>query len=62
MADPWQECMDYAVDLARKAGEVSIKSLKIITLFIKSSLYIAFEGAWCGMFLQGVFCQKHEHH
>lgn len=22
MADPWQECMDYAVALARQAGEV----------------------------------------
>lgn len=34
MADPWQECMDYAVGLARKAGEVSINYLQII-LFIE---------------------------
>lgn len=27
MADPWQECMDYAVTLAKKAGEVSINHL-----------------------------------
>lgn len=43
MADPWQECMDYAVDLARKAGEVSINYLEVITLFTEYSMYIVFE-------------------
>ncbi|XP_062044294.1 inositol monophosphatase 1 isoform X2 [Lepus europaeus] len=28
MADPWQECMDYAVTLARQAGEVVREALK----------------------------------
>ncbi|KAI6075015.1 Inositol monophosphatase 1 isoform X1 [Aix galericulata] len=28
MADPWQECMDYAVTLARKAGEIIRGALK----------------------------------
>uniref|UniRef100_A0A8U8AS08 Uncharacterized protein n=1 Tax=Geospiza parvula TaxID=87175 RepID=A0A8U8AS08_GEOPR len=31
MADPWQECMDYAVGLARKAGEVCIKEISVMT-------------------------------
>nr|XP_020643205.1 inositol monophosphatase 1 [Pogona vitticeps] len=38
MADPWQECMDYAVTLARKAGEVIREALtKEIAIMIKSS-------------------------
>ncbi|KAJ7338956.1 hypothetical protein JRQ81_012858 [Phrynocephalus forsythii] len=38
MADPWQECMDYAVTLARKAGEVIQEALtKEIAIMIKSS-------------------------
>uniref|UniRef100_A0A6J0T820 Inositol-1-monophosphatase n=1 Tax=Pogona vitticeps TaxID=103695 RepID=A0A6J0T820_9SAUR len=38
MADPWQECMDYAVTLARKAGEVIREALtKEIEIMIKSS-------------------------
>ncbi|XP_053414376.1 inositol monophosphatase 1-like [Nycticebus coucang] len=28
MADPWQECMDYAITLARQAGEVVREALK----------------------------------
>ncbi|XP_053414388.1 inositol monophosphatase 1 isoform X2 [Nycticebus coucang] len=28
MADPWQECMDYAVTLARQAGEVVCEAIK----------------------------------
>ncbi|XP_003219595.1 inositol monophosphatase 1 [Anolis carolinensis] len=38
MADPWQECMDFAVPLARKAGEVIREALtKEIAIMIKSS-------------------------
>uniref|UniRef100_A0A8D0L6A7 Inositol monophosphatase 1 n=1 Tax=Sphenodon punctatus TaxID=8508 RepID=A0A8D0L6A7_SPHPU len=38
MTDPWQECMDYAVALARKAGEVVREALKEeISIMIKSS-------------------------
>ncbi|XP_066480012.1 inositol monophosphatase 1 [Tiliqua scincoides] len=38
MADPWQECMDYAVTLARKAGEVIREALtKDIAIMTKSS-------------------------
>lgn len=38
MADPWQECMDYAVTLARKAGEVICEALKKeISVMVKSS-------------------------
>ncbi|XP_038247289.1 inositol monophosphatase 1 isoform X1 [Dermochelys coriacea] len=38
MADPWQQCMDYAVTLARKAGEVIREALKEeISIMIKSS-------------------------
>uniref|UniRef100_A0A8C8VHD2 Inositol-1-monophosphatase n=1 Tax=Pelusios castaneus TaxID=367368 RepID=A0A8C8VHD2_9SAUR len=38
MADPWQQCMDYAVTLARKAGEVVREALKEeISIMIKSS-------------------------
>ncbi|XP_053103161.1 inositol monophosphatase 1 isoform X2 [Hemicordylus capensis] len=38
MADPWQECMDYAVTLARKAGEVIREALtKDISIMIKSA-------------------------
>ncbi|KAB1256660.1 Inositol monophosphatase 1 [Camelus dromedarius] len=38
MADPWQECMDYAVTLARKAGEVVREALKNErNIMIKSS-------------------------
>ncbi|XP_059579922.1 inositol monophosphatase 1 isoform X2 [Alligator mississippiensis] len=38
MADPWQECMDYAVTLARKAGEVVREALKKeISIMTKSS-------------------------
>ncbi|XP_023373469.1 inositol monophosphatase 1 isoform X2 [Otolemur garnettii] len=28
MADPWQDCMDYAVTLARQAGEVVCEAIK----------------------------------
>ncbi|XP_044279829.1 inositol monophosphatase 1 isoform X2 [Varanus komodoensis] len=38
MADHWQECMDFAVTLARKAGEVIREALtKEIDVMIKSS-------------------------
>nr|KAF6426346.1 inositol monophosphatase 1 [Molossus molossus] len=38
MADPWQECMDYAVTLARRAGEVVREALKNeMNVMIKSS-------------------------
>ncbi|KAF7463118.1 Hypothetical predicted protein [Marmota monax] len=38
MADPWQECMDYAVTLARQAGEVICEALKCeMNVMIKSS-------------------------
>ncbi|XP_006021812.1 inositol monophosphatase 1 [Alligator sinensis] len=38
MADPWQECMDYAGTLARKAGEVVREALKKeISIMTKSS-------------------------
>uniref|UniRef100_A0ACB8FEK4 Inositol monophosphatase 1 n=1 Tax=Sphaerodactylus townsendi TaxID=933632 RepID=A0ACB8FEK4_9SAUR len=38
MADPWQECMDYAVTLARKAGEIICEALKKeIAVMVKSS-------------------------
>uniref|UniRef100_A0A8D0C4H6 Inositol-1-monophosphatase n=1 Tax=Salvator merianae TaxID=96440 RepID=A0A8D0C4H6_SALMN len=38
MADPWHECMDYAVTLARKAGEVIREALtKDIDVMVKSS-------------------------
>ncbi|XP_069321603.1 inositol monophosphatase 1-like [Eulemur rufifrons] len=38
MADPWQECMDYAVTLARKAGEVVREALKNeMNVMLKSS-------------------------
>ncbi|CAM4502636.1 inositol monophosphatase 1 [Caretta caretta] len=38
MADPWQQCMDYAVALARKAGEVVREALKEeISIMVKSS-------------------------
>uniref|UniRef100_A0A8C3WIP2 Inositol-1-monophosphatase n=1 Tax=Catagonus wagneri TaxID=51154 RepID=A0A8C3WIP2_9CETA len=38
MADPWQECMDYAVTLARQAGEVVREALKNeMDIMIKSS-------------------------
>ncbi|XP_051467106.1 inositol monophosphatase 1 [Apus apus] len=38
MADPWQECMDYAVTLARKAGEIIRGALKEeISVMTKSS-------------------------
>ncbi|KAM4906724.1 inositol monophosphatase 1 isoform 2-T5 [Sylvia borin] len=38
MADPWQECMDYAVGLARKAGEIIRGALKEeISVMTKSS-------------------------
>uniref|UniRef100_A0A8D2AS41 Inositol-1-monophosphatase n=1 Tax=Sciurus vulgaris TaxID=55149 RepID=A0A8D2AS41_SCIVU len=38
MADPWQECMDYAVTLARQAGEVICEALKHeMNVMIKSS-------------------------
>uniref|UniRef100_A0A8C4MSB5 Inositol-1-monophosphatase n=1 Tax=Equus asinus TaxID=9793 RepID=A0A8C4MSB5_EQUAS len=38
MADPWQECMDYAVTLARRAGEVVRDALKNeMNVMIKSS-------------------------
>lgn len=38
MADPWQECMDYAVTLARKAGEVRSPSFTFISFFNLSSI------------------------
>uniref|UniRef100_A0A8C0DEJ0 Lithium-sensitive myo-inositol monophosphatase A1 n=1 Tax=Balaenoptera musculus TaxID=9771 RepID=A0A8C0DEJ0_BALMU len=38
MADPWQECMDYAVTLARQAGEMAREALKNeMDIMIKSS-------------------------
>ncbi|XP_065747553.1 inositol monophosphatase 1-like isoform X2 [Phocoena phocoena] len=38
MADPWQECMDYAVTLARQAGEMAREALKNeMNIMIKSS-------------------------
>uniref|UniRef100_A0A671E9H6 Inositol-1-monophosphatase n=1 Tax=Rhinolophus ferrumequinum TaxID=59479 RepID=A0A671E9H6_RHIFE len=38
MADPWQECMDFAVTLARQAGEVVREALKNeMNVMIKSS-------------------------
>ncbi|KAL4671240.1 hypothetical protein H8959_003949 [Pygathrix nigripes] len=38
MADPWQECMDYAVTLARRAGEVVCEALKNeMNVMLKSS-------------------------
>ncbi|XP_058032463.1 inositol monophosphatase 1 [Ahaetulla prasina] len=38
MADPWEECMNHAVALARKAGEVIREALKEeVTVMIKSS-------------------------
>uniref|UniRef100_A0A2D4GZJ8 Inositol-phosphate phosphatase n=1 Tax=Micrurus corallinus TaxID=54390 RepID=A0A2D4GZJ8_MICCO len=38
MADPWEECMNYAIALARKAGEVIREALREeITVMIKSS-------------------------
>ncbi|XP_070798267.1 inositol monophosphatase 1 [Pituophis catenifer annectens] len=38
MTDPWEECMNYAIVLARKAGEVIREALKEeITVMIKSS-------------------------
>ncbi|KAF6099544.1 inositol monophosphatase 1 [Phyllostomus discolor] len=38
MADPWQECMEYAVTLARQAGEVVREALKNeVNVMIKSS-------------------------
>lgn len=38
MADPWQECMDYAVILARQAGEMIREALKNeMNVMIKSS-------------------------
>ncbi|XP_075405651.1 inositol monophosphatase 1 [Tenrec ecaudatus] len=38
MVDPWQECMDYAVTLARQAGEVVCDALKKeMNVMIKSS-------------------------
>ncbi|CAK6438688.1 unnamed protein product [Pipistrellus nathusii] len=38
MADPWEECMDYAVTLARRAGEVVREALKNeMNVMIKSS-------------------------
>ncbi|XP_045437499.1 inositol monophosphatase 1 isoform X1 [Pipistrellus kuhlii] len=38
MADPWEECMDYAVTLARRAGEVVREALKNeVNVMIKSS-------------------------
>ncbi|XP_012518655.1 PREDICTED: inositol monophosphatase 1 [Propithecus coquereli] len=38
MADPWQECMDYAVTLARQAGEVVREALKNeMNVMLKSS-------------------------
>ncbi|ERE81737.1 inositol monophosphatase 1-like protein [Cricetulus griseus] len=38
MSDPWQECMDYAVTLARQAGEMIREALKSeMNVMIKSS-------------------------
>nr|XP_033791068.1 inositol monophosphatase 1 isoform X2 [Geotrypetes seraphini] len=38
MCDPWQECMDFAVKIARKAGEVVCDALKIeARIMVKSS-------------------------
>ncbi|XP_060099563.1 inositol monophosphatase 1 isoform X2 [Heteronotia binoei] len=38
MADPWQECMDYAITLARKAGKIICEALKEeIAVMVKSS-------------------------
>ncbi|PNJ54286.1 IMPA1 isoform 11, partial [Pongo abelii] len=38
MADPWQECMDYAVTLARQAGEVVCEAIKNeMNVMLKSS-------------------------
>ncbi|XP_070333562.1 inositol monophosphatase 1 isoform X2 [Odocoileus virginianus] len=38
MADPWQECMDYAVTLAGQAGEVVREALKNeMNIMVKSS-------------------------
>ncbi|XP_047698199.1 inositol monophosphatase 1 isoform X3 [Prionailurus viverrinus] len=38
MADPWQECMDYAVTLARQAGEVVREAIKNeMNVMVKSS-------------------------
>uniref|UniRef100_H2PQN7 Inositol-1-monophosphatase n=1 Tax=Pongo abelii TaxID=9601 RepID=H2PQN7_PONAB len=38
MADPWQECMDYAVTLARQAGEVVCDAVKNeVNVMLKSS-------------------------
>ncbi|KAL6076262.1 hypothetical protein STEG23_018606, partial [Scotinomys teguina] len=38
MSDPWQECMDYAVILARRAGEMICEALKNeMNVMIKSS-------------------------
>ncbi|XP_025025142.1 inositol monophosphatase 1 isoform X2 [Python bivittatus] len=38
MADPWEECMNYAVALARKAGEIIREALtEDVTVMIKSS-------------------------
>ncbi|KAM5280855.1 inositol monophosphatase 1 [Ctenodactylus gundi] len=38
MADPWRECMDYAVTLAREAGKVICEALKNeMNVMIKSS-------------------------
>ncbi|KAG8441894.1 hypothetical protein GDO86_010901 [Hymenochirus boettgeri] len=38
MGDPWQECMDFAVVLARKAGTVVCAALKeSVTVMVKSS-------------------------
>lgn len=38
MADPWQECMDYAVTLARRAGEMIREALQNeMNVMIKSS-------------------------
>uniref|UniRef100_A0A8I3WC68 Lithium-sensitive myo-inositol monophosphatase A1 n=1 Tax=Callithrix jacchus TaxID=9483 RepID=A0A8I3WC68_CALJA len=39
MADPWQKCMDYAVTLARQAGEMVRDALKTeMNVLLKSSL------------------------
>ncbi|XP_038622701.1 inositol monophosphatase 1 [Tachyglossus aculeatus] len=38
MADPWQECMDFAVTLAKNAGQVVCEALKNeVAVMIKSS-------------------------
>uniref|UniRef100_A0ABI7W7Y8 Lithium-sensitive myo-inositol monophosphatase A1 n=1 Tax=Felis catus TaxID=9685 RepID=A0ABI7W7Y8_FELCA len=38
MADPWQECMDFAVTLARQAGEVVREAIKNeMNVMVKSS-------------------------